>query len=629
MNLSSDFLRLNPDDDDLLKATPAANQELTQTGPNFQTCFESGFQVWNQVNDLQVRDNTDGTFNNDLGQRDRDSKILERSQSLLYQRTKDHKSILNNDLEDKSISEDHLKSVNNRSRTVMIIVPRSEDAENGQDHIHKEHKYSFSDNREFEPSFGLNLKNMIEKSGVAKINQSEPANVRFDSEISFKGSYYDLSLIPLGFKPIENVVQTLESLVPSKNSCQIHKAEIKSVCLTERRLICYYCQEDCEEHDHTVNLLSLIRKRALNRVKEIRQETFDCLKHIQVIKDWLRIKKDELTKTLDPQITQCFHEEHHGDHHGGLLPANSAEFITDLQAWMLFGFVGAKEERFKRQNEHRIKALTEGKPDQQFLDIYLEKNEEYPSRNQIQDDLGKYWSDEVTFAWLSKRNRAIVNQLRFFRLFDQSSIIDPTPLSKEAYAKLPRLISVMTERFLHPDQDTTYFSKVEILNCFYTLMSLLDHIHITSPHAYVEILTFTQDEEPYYENNDFGGLMSYLAPEMLSNENIPTDKHISLISADLWSLGLLVLEMCVLKPSLLRLAMTRQHKQQIITKHIEEVRHRYDELIAEMLSKLLDFNPQQRGQAIDTHKAIQKAAKAWDVQQLLGVRNINYQLTHL
>ena len=88
----------------------------------------------------------------------------------------------------------------------------------------------------------------------------------------------------------------------------------------------------------------------------------------------------------------------------------------------------------------------------------------------------------------------------------------------------------------------------------------------------VGLATFVGDEESYYFDGGMGP-ENYRAPELIASEIKPKKKD--LYSADLWSLGVVLLELCLLRPRIIKVGTAVQDRQRVIVKCLEEASGMY------------------------------------------------------
>lgn len=189
------------------------------------------------------------------------------------------------------------------------------------------------------------------------------------------------------------------------------------------------------------------------------------------------------------------------------------------------------------------------------------------------------------------------------------------------HVKMPRMHQTMQQLIDQLATSKTFLTADQILKYAYTLISGLEYLHSKGiAHgdikptnvlldkqgdvklADVGLATVVSDEELYYLEAGLGP-ESYKAPELMSNAMKLKKKD--LYSADLWSLGLVLIELCLLRTRLIKPGTSTQQKQEVMTNCLEEVRLRYNDIrISNILEILLDFRPDHRRRAKDSRRIL-------------------------
>ena len=211
--------------------------------------------------------------------------------------------------------------------------------------------------------------------------------------------------------------------------------------------------------------------------------------------------------------------------------------------------------------------------------------------------------------------------------------IQPTNDNKyEIYIKLPRMSGgTLADELRKRKLKNSYYTDDEIVKNFYALVSGVDYLHNRKIfHGDIKInnilldekgniklsdigsAKFVPDEDFYHPMSKTAGAQNYKAPEIIKyerdlqeynlfhkddNNNLPmantlTKEHHYL--ADSWSLGLTMLEMCMLVPRLINPYDSVQLIEERLQKLRKEAEKRYQGVILEIIFGLLQTDPAQR-----------------------------------
>lgn len=179
------------------------------------------------------------------------------------------------------------------------------------------------------------------------------------------------------------------------------------------------------------------------------------------------------------------------------------------------------------------------------------------------------------------------------------------------YVKMPRMQMTMVELIAERQRTGKSMSETRILHYFDTLINGLEYLHSRKiAHrdirptnillddtkevklADVSIAAFAEDKEQHHNETKTYRLEAYRAPEML--EQNAKHKKKDLYSADLWSLGLVLLEMCLLEPGILKAKLSVEEREQLVKKKLEQAAKGYSDKLVALLTTLLDSKPSQR-----------------------------------
>ena len=98
-----------------------------------------------------------------------------------------------------------------------------------------------------------------------------------------------------------------------------------------------------------------------------------------------------------------------------------------------------------------------------------------------------------------------------------------------------------------------------------------------------------------YKSRSIGEERSfYRSPEELSAQDKVLTKQ-ERYRADLWSLGVVLLELFLCRSHLIKADLEVEVKKELVRQHLADVRNEYNQELADCLSELLSFDPLQRG----------------------------------
>jgi len=210
--------------------------------------------------------------------------------------------------------------------------------------------------------------------------------------------------------------------------------------------------------------------------------------------------------------------------------------------------------------------------------------------------------------------------------------IEPKDNKYYVYMKLPRMAGGnLADELRRRNKKEEYFSESELLKHFYALISAVDYLHSKRiSHGDIKINNilldekgnlklcdigsgkFVADEDHYNTMTSANGAINYKAPEIIQHEralkdynlksknakkdqpmlNILTKEHMYL--ADSWSLGLTMLEICMLESKLIN----PHDPINLIEERFENIRKeastRYKDVLLEIIFGLLRTDPTQR-----------------------------------
>jgi len=188
---------------------------------------------------------------------------------------------------------------------------------------------------------------------------------------------------------------------------------------------------------------------------------------------------------------------------------------------------------------------------------------------------------------------------------------EPNNESFNIYMKLPRMKETLLSDFKNRKRENNPYCQEEIIRHFYSLASGLEYLQNkrifhgdikpdnllfdqngTLKIADVGIAKHVEEEDGYQTLTEKIGTYQYSAPEILGAERKDLKKN-ALAKADIWSLGVVILELCAFDLKLLN-SLNREETKKRIREHLESFQGRYDSSLIALLKQILNSDPSER-----------------------------------
>ena len=121
--------------------------------------------------------------------------------------------------------------------------------------------------------------------------------------------------------------------------------------------------------------------------------------------------------------------------------------------------------------------------------------------------------------------------------------------------------------------------------------------------ADIGIGKFVAEDESQVTFHDGLGTKMYMSPERLASKI--QMKRRDMWKADIWSLGMVIADLCLLKPERIYSYTKDEEKLNIVKRIINMTRERYDNELADLIENMLSFNAEQRKSFTEIRKILE------------------------
>lgn len=197
---------------------------------------------------------------------------------------------------------------------------------------------------------------------------------------------------------------------------------------------------------------------------------------------------------------------------------------------------------------------------------------------------------------------------------------EPKGKMHSVYLKLPRMKGNLADEIKRRKREDSYFSEGELVKHFYALVSAVDYLHNKKIfHGDIKPQTILLNDQGDVKLSGLGSVqsvyneelppkvtstISYTAPELIQREYVPKkDSH---DRGESWSLGLTVLEMCMLEQRLINPYGSVQDIEDRLQKIRKKAGERYGDEFLDCIFDLLKIDPAERFKVSATKRKLEE-----------------------
>ena len=188
------------------------------------------------------------------------------------------------------------------------------------------------------------------------------------------------------------------------------------------------------------------------------------------------------------------------------------------------------------------------------------------------------------------------------------------------YLLLPRLEKNLEKLLDERRSSNEKFSEDQILQYFYQLISGVKYLHskriihrdIKPANVLVNngklvladigIAKLSREGETLQIDNENAGTGNYSAPEVIGGLDL-TNKDLFL--TDLWSLGVVILELCLLRKNIITKIQLTKEAKVTVDRLLEELKARYSQQLVDVVGILLNLDREKRRTAMEIKKILE------------------------
>jgi len=180
------------------------------------------------------------------------------------------------------------------------------------------------------------------------------------------------------------------------------------------------------------------------------------------------------------------------------------------------------------------------------------------------------------------------------------------------YMKLPRMKETLLNNLKDRKRDKNPYSEQEIIRYFYSLVCGVQYLHSNKIYhgdlkhdnllidntgslkiADVGIAKHVEEEDSYQTLTGEVGTYQYSAPEIVGADRKDHKKDV-LAKADVWSMGVVILELCSLDFRLLNSSLPRDQLQARVNERLASLEGKFDSSLILLIKKMLNLDQKER-----------------------------------
>jgi TPR repeat protein/serine/threonine protein kinase len=219
------------------------------------------------------------------------------------------------------------------------------------------------------------------------------------------------------------------------------------------------------------------------------------------------------------------------------------------------------------------------------------------------------------------------------------------PKGYNVYMRFPRMEGTLRDLFNKRSKSNSPFKEGEVVKYFYALTCGIEYLHsrkiahrdvkpanvLFDKHGSIKLSDIglgkhIADDETSYLTKDKAGTPLYAAPEINSSDQALKRKD--LYKTDLWSLGVVIAELCLLQTKAVNLTLTGRDRELDLAKKLASLKEKYNPVIVDLISRLLRWNPAERIPIEEVRKILEENFEniLGDAMKSAGNQNTNEKI---
>jgi len=213
--------------------------------------------------------------------------------------------------------------------------------------------------------------------------------------------------------------------------------------------------------------------------------------------------------------------------------------------------------------------------------------------------------------------------------------VEATGQSYNIYIKMPRMKENLAS-LMENHQSEDYLPEEKIIKYLYSLVSGLEYLHnrrivhrdikptniLIDEYESIKLSDvrappFTADDGLVQPITSQAGTYFYMAPELLGNTNLV--KKRDFYGADIWSLGVIIAELCLLKTGIISPHIS--FKEPIVQSIITEISKIYSQGLTDVIANMLSIDPNKRKPVNEIRKVLEERVDNVLVRVFVNIGN--------